>query len=435
MALPVAVGQLGHIMMGVVDSIMVGKVSTTALAASALVSGLYAIGLVAAIGMSFGLSTLTAIANGERRPGRSGLILNNALILYTAFSLILFLILYTGADIVFFLNQPPAVAVQAFTYMKIVSFSIIPLMLFQTYRQFLEGHSDVITPMIIAISMNLFNGFFNWIFIFGKFGMDPLYLDGAGYATLLSRILMFISIAFFTYKGKFGKYIPAFKFRLSRRIVSSLLKIGIPSSLSLFVEVAAFSLAGIMVGWFGEASLASHHIALNLASVTYMTVVGFSVAGNIRTGNYFGERNLGKIKETAASVIISASALMLFTAVIFITFRNQLPQIFSASPDVVSLSATLLVTAGFFQIFDGLQAVTSGVLRGLTDVRIPMLIIIFSYWIIALPAGAFFAFTLELKTPGIWLGLLLGLVFTASALLLRLRNRITKLKKIWFEVS
>lgn len=259
LALPVSVGQLGHIMMGVVDSIMVGHVGTIPLAAASIANSLFFLVMVLGIGLSYAITSLVAIAVGEKKYEECGIVLRQSLIANICFSVLLIIAVIFTADLIQFLNQPEQVAIQASSYLKILAVSIIPFMLFQTYRQFSEGLSDVKPPMYIALTHIFINAFLNWIFIFGNLGAPQLDLDGAGYATLLTRILMgFSMMGYIILNPKFKKFDPSLKFRkIDFAMIKKILYVGLPSGFLYFFEVAAFAFSGIMCGWLGEKELAA----------------------------------------------------------------------------------------------------------------------------------------------------------------------------------
>lgn len=421
LALPVSIGQLGHIMMGVVDSIMVGNVGTVPLAAASIANGLFFLILVLGIGLTYAITSLVAIAVGEKKLEDCGIILRQSLITNLIFSIVLIVAVYFTSELIFYMNQPEEVAIQASSYLKILAVSILPFMLFQTYRQFSEGLSNVKPPMYIALVHIFVNAFLNWIFIYGNLGAPRLELDGAGYATLFTRISMGISMmSYIVFNSKFKKFDPSFKFRkIDFKIINKLVRVGIPSGFQYFFEVAAFAFSGIMCGWLGENELAAHQIALNLASVSYMMILGISAAGNIRVGNSYGMNDKERTRTAGFSAIILASFFMLISAISFIVLNKLLPQMYISDPKVIEMASVLLLIAALFQLFDGAQAVSTGILRGIVDVKFPMYLVLTAYWLIAVPSGYIFAFIFDYGLFGIWYGFVIGLALTAIGLLIR----------------
>lgn len=421
LALPVSIGQLGHIMMGVVDSIMVGHVGTVPLAAASIANGLFFLILVLGIGLSYAITSLVAIAVGEQKLEDCGIILRQSLITNLIFSVLLIVSVYYTSELIYFMDQPQAVAEQASSYLKILAVSIIPFMLFQTYRQFAEGLSVVKPPMYIALIHIFINGFFNWVFIYGNLGVPRMELDGAGYATLITRISMGLSMmSYIIFNPKFKKFDPSFKFRkIDLKIIKKLIVVGIPSGFQYFFEVAAFAFSGIMCGWLGEKQLAAHQIALNLASISYMMILGISSAGNIRVGNSYGMRDIERTRTAGFSALFLASFFMFISAILFVALNTILPKLYIAEPDVIGMASVLLLIAAIFQLFDGIQAVGTGILRGIVDVKFPMLLVLTAYWLIAVPSGYIFAFIFDYGLFGIWYGFVIGLALTAIGLVLR----------------
>lgn len=421
LAIPISLGQLGHVMMGVVDSLMVGKVSYTSLAAASLVNGLFFLVLVVGIGMTYASTPLIAIAKGSNNKSDCGKILNHSLIVNFIFSIILMLGTFSLTFLIPHLNQPIEVVKEAIPYLQILTLSVIPFMVFQCYRQFLEGLSIPNPPMIIAVAANLLNAFLNWIFIYGKFGFPAMGLFGAGISTTSTRWVMAAVLMIFTLKYVRVKiYEPKFKINpVDKNLIRKLIGIGLPSGFQYLLEVGAFSFGAIMIGWIGAKQLAAHQIAISLASATYMIILGIASAGTIRVGDAVGRKSISQIRLAGFSALGFASAVMLTFAAIFFLFRNILPTFYNSNQDVVEIASVLLIIAGFFQLFDGLQATGIGILRGLADVKIPLLISILSYWIVAIPISYLLGFVFKFGAAGVWIGLLLGLASLGITLLFR----------------
>lgn len=432
LAIPVSVGQIGHIMMGVVDSLMVGRVGTVPLAAAALVNGLFFLILVLGIGMTMAITPLVAISKGAKNDDECGMILRQALLVNVVFAILLLFLIYFGADFLQYLDQPKEVVIEAKSYMKVLAFSVIPFLVFQVYRQFLEGISVVKPAMIIAVLANFFNAFSNWCLIFGNLGFEAMGLYGAGISTFLTRTLMAAVLMYYVITSSNYKiYNPTLKYKsINRKVIKKVIAIGLPSGLQYFLEVGAFSFSAIMIGWIGAVPLAAHQIAINLASVTYMIVLGISAAGTIRVGTALGQKSKEGVRTAGFSSLLLAAGLMFCFAIIFILFRAHLPYLYVNEIDVIELASSLLVVAALFQLFDGLQATAIGILRGLTDVKIPLLISFAAYWILGVPAGYLLAFVFDFGTVGIWLGFLVGLASVAILLSLRF-NHLTKEKLIY----
>jgi len=429
LAYPVVIGQLGFIMMGVVDSLMVGELGATPLAAASLANGIFILIFIVGIGISFAVIPLVSIAVGANKYTECGIIFRQSLIVNMILALVLMLMTFICADLLKYFNQPKAVVEQAESYSRILGFSILPAMLFQTFRQFIEGLSVMRPTMVISIAANLINIFGNWIFIFGNLGFPALGLDGAGWATFFSRLFMALVISYYVMKSnRFKQYDVTLKFKgFNIPIIKKILRLGFPSAFQYLFEVGAFSFAVIMVGWLGPKKLAAHQIAINLASISFMAALGISIAGNIRVGNAVGKQDTKEIRRAGFSAIFLGASIMAFAGIIFVLFRELLPRLYVDDVKVISFASSLLVIAALFQISDGIQAVGIGILRGLTDVKGPTLITFIAYWILGLPIAYLLGFIFDLGVEGVWIGLLIGL--TASAVMLTVRfNRKSKHK-------
>lgn len=421
LAYPIAIAQLGHIMLGVTDSIMVGRVGAVSLAASSLVNSLFFLILIFGIGMTVAITPLVAIAVGRNQKDQAGVILRQALFVNIFVTLVLFAILYLLANLLVYFKQDKEVVVQAISYAKIISFSVIPFMIFQTYRQFIEGLSFTKPAMYIAIIANVVNIFGNWVFIYGNLGVPSYGLDGAGYSTLLTRSFMAICfVAYVLSSKKFKEYDPSFKFKnINIPVIKRLVGVGVPTGIQNMMEVSAFSFSTIMVGWFGSAQLAAHQVAMSLASITFMVVLGISLAGSIRVGNAYGRSSTSDVRRAGYLTTILSSALMAVFAVFIIVFNDTLPLLFISDPEVVLIASSLLVVAALFQVSDGAQASGLGILRGITDVKIPMVLTFIAYWVIGLPLSYLLSVIYKMNAVGVWVGLLAGL--SVSAVLLNVR--------------
>ncbi len=432
LAFPVSVGQLGFMLMGVVDSMMVGGLGAAPLAAASLANGLFLLILIVGIGVSYAVSPLVAIAVGAKKYSDCQTIFHQSHLINFLLSIVLLAATYIFSDLIKYLNEPVKVTTLTISYIRILGLSILPSMLFQTYRQFIEGLSYTRPAMVFTILANVINLFMNWVLVYGKFGFPRWELDGSGWATFSSRLFMAAGLMLYVIYSKNYKdfnVLPVFK-KMNFPVIKKILGLGFPSAFQYAFEVGAFSFAILMIGWLGTKQLAAHQIAMNLASVTYMITLGISSAGGIRVGNALGKQNISEVRKAGFSAIGLGAALMACFGIIFILFHNFLPSLYINDPGVISIAAQLLIIAAIFQIFDGTQAVGIGILRGLTDVKVPTLITFIAYWVVALPAGYLLGFILHLNVIGVWIGLLLGLLTSAVLLTLRFNRRSKKLISI-----
>lgn len=432
LAFPVILSQLGQVMVGVADSMMVGQLGALPLAAASLGNSIFFVILMFGMGVSMGITPLVSVAEGKGKIKRIGDLFQHGLWINIVTAILLTVVVLGLSQGLSFLNQPEEVVKLTLPYLFIITSSLLPFMIFQTFKQLAEGLSQTKQAMYVTIFCNLVNVFLNWVLIYGKFGAPELGLNGAGWATLISRILMPILLGLYILKAKRYKH---FNFQIGIRklrffMLNRILKIGIPTGFQFIFEVSAFSAAAIMMGWIGVNALASHQIAINLASISYMMAGGLSTAGMIRVSNQIGRGNYRGMREAGMVIFGMSLVFMAIAAVLFVVFKNFLPTLYIDDMEVVTMSASLLVIAGMFQLSDGIQVAALGVLRGLEDVKFPTIITMIAYWVIGLPLGYFLAFNLNMGPEGVWYGLLIGLTITAGVLFYRFhklsKNRIVQ---------
>jgi multidrug resistance protein, MATE family len=421
LAYPVMLSQLGQVSVGVADSMMVGRLGALPLAAASLGNSIFFVIMMFGIGISMGITPLVSAADGKGKPKRISRLFSHGLWINLATSVVLTAVVLGLSQGLHYLNQPEDVVVLAVPYLLIITASLIPLMIFQTFKQMAEGLSQTRQAMYITIFANLVNVFLNWVLIWGVWGFPELGLNGAGWATLISRVLMAVMMGAYILGSKRYK---TYHFKLSLPnaslpMIARILKIGIPTGFQFIFEVSAFSAAAIMMGWIGVNALAAHQIALNLASISYMMATGLATAGMIRVSNQIGKGDMKTMREAGMVVFGMVVAFMFLCGVIFFSLRFILPGLYINDPEVIALSASLLIIAGLFQLSDGVQVVALGVLRGLEDVKVPTIVTLLAYWVLGLPLGYLLAFEFGMAEKGIWYGLLIGLSITALMLFYR----------------
>lgn len=424
LAYPVMLSQLGHVMVGVADNLMVGRLGAIPLAAASLANAVFFLLLTFGIGVSYAITPLVAAADGEGNKERIASVLKHGLAINMITGVLLFIVVLSGAEGLNYMGQPEDVVKMAIPYLGVITFSIIPFMLFQTYRQFAEGLSLTKQAMYITVAANVINILLNYILIYGKLGIEPMGLMGAGWATLISRVLMGIMMMSFVYfSHRFKDYREAFKLRdYTKRKLSKMLGIGVPAGMQFTFEVSAFGAAAIMMGWLGTSSLAAHQIAINLASISYMMASGLSAAATIRVGNQLGRNDIPTLRKAAFSLYIMVLIFMSMWAVIFLVGKFYLPSLYINDQEVIQMASSLIVIAAFFQLSDGSQVVGLGALRGLADVKLPTLFTFIAYWVLGLPIGYFLGFEMGMGAEGIWYGLLIGLSVVAVTLFIRFNH-------------
>ncbi|MFN8407030.1 MAG: MATE family efflux transporter [Sphingobacteriaceae bacterium] len=423
LAVPVIISQLGHILVQTMDSVIVGHFAgTIALAAVSLVSSIFLITLVIGIGIAYGLTPLVAQENGRENYEECGRLLSNSLFINILTGIFLYILVYFGSlSVIDYLGQSPGVVYLAKPYLALLSFSIIPLMIFLAFKQFAEGLGFTKQAMNISIWGNVLNIIIGVILVKGMFGIKPMGVVGVGIATLVDRVLMMVVMMIFVIRSKrFTIYLKSFVWQSVDKLRAiKLLKIGAPVALQYTFEVGAFGGAAILVGTVGAIQQAAHQVAISLASMTYMMASGVSTAATVSAGHNYGKKNFKQLQLSAISNYHIMLILMTTAALVFVILNQYLPWIYTTDESVIAIAAQLLIIAGFFQLFDGAQVVGLGILRGIGDVNIPTIITFIAYWVIGLPSGYYFGIVLELGVLGIWYGLTLGLLVSAGLLFFR----------------
>lgn len=320
----------------------------------------------------------------------------------------IFLIALTTSFFLGYFGQEGEVVAVARPYLWIICSSIIPVMAFQSFRQFSEGLSDTFIPMVVSIVGNLINVGLNYLLIYGKLGFPRMELNGAGWASMISRVFMLGLIIYLTRKKWMGMVM-----KFSKKLMNQQFRLGIPLGFQYVFEIGAFSVASIMIGWISAEALAAHQIAINMAAVTFMAASGIATAASIRVGNQVGLKDRLSLRFAGFSSMGLVAAFMGICGLSFILFRKSLPYLYIDDENVTAIASSLLVIAAAFQISDGVQAVGLGVLRGLKDVKIPTLVTFFAYWVVAIPFSYFLAFRSGFGIQGVWYGLSLGLTVAA----------------------
>ncbi|NBC58277.1 MAG: MATE family efflux transporter [Bacteroidetes bacterium] len=420
LAVPIMLGQLGHVLVGLVDNIMIGRLGAEPLAAVSLGNTLVFFALFIGIGFSFAITPLVAEADGEQNFTRGRRVFQNGVIMCSINGILLFALIYFIKPVLYQLDQPAEVVKIAFPYLNIVAFSLIPLMIFQGFKQFADGLSLTKYAMYATLIANFTNIVLNYFLIYGKWIFPRLEVEGAAIATLSSRLIMLILIVFILKsRSQLKPYFSKLIQKINTEIFKRLLSLGFPTALQMLFEGGIFTASVILAGTLGAKAQAANQIALNLASMTFMVAVGLGVTATIRVANQKGKKQFFDMKRIAHSIFLQILCIEIVFALLFIVFKNVLPEFYIDDIEVIRIAASLLVVAALFQISDGLQAGILGALRGLQDVKIPTFICFVSYWLIGFPISYYFGKQEQLGSDGIWLGLLAGL--SASALLLYIR--------------
>jgi multidrug resistance protein, MATE family len=430
-AWPVTLGLLGQQILGMVDSMMVGHHSTVELAAAAFVNNLCGPPIVIIIGFTTHVGVLVAQAVGHNGGENSGKILRHSLLWNILISLTLILVLEILNHHLEIFGQPPEVVAVSHTFLHLMSWSLLPFALFNSFRQYSDGLQKTVPPMVITVFGVAINTTLNWFLIYGHGGMPELGIAGAGIATLIARTIMFALLFVLVSRGDVYK-----KFRgelfgraIDMKLVRSGLNIGAPSALQYLFESGIFYFAAMMMGWLGTLPLAANQIVMSMIIVLYMFPLSISIATSVRVGEAVGQKDAGAARAIGFGSLYLSTLVTFVCAVLMIGGRTFWPHLFTADEKVIFIASDLFVVAGFFQIFDGAQCVLVGALRGINDVRIPTLMMFISYW----GCGATLAYIFGLKLGyghlGIWAGLAFSVVATALMLIYRFevvsRRRLT----------
>lgn len=437
---PVFLGMLGHTLVGFVDNMMVGKISPTSLAAVSLGNSLIFIAMSFGIGFSTAITTLVAEAQGENSFRRSKSVLKHGLIINAILSVFLVILVHLSKPLMSLTGQDPEVIALASPYVDWVSVSLIPMMFFLSFDKFANGFSITKSPMFVTLIANTINIFLNYIFIYGNFGMPEMGVQGAAIGTLVSRFIMPFLMWYFLFINPLThKYIIRFNWLTINSLpIKKIIHLGLPSSLQIVFESGIFIAATWISGALGKNFQASNQIAMTLASMTFMLPLAISTTATIRLGFLKGKKDFNSLKIVARSIFVMVFITQISTALGYVIFGDFIPHIFLDTNNLDTLNdvdfvirnaVSLLIIAGIFQIPDGFQVVFLGALRGLQDVKIPMIINFIAYWLIAFPVSYYLAILTNLKNQGIWLGLLIGLSCASLLLYFRFSLIMRRLKK------
>jgi len=428
LAVPVILAQLGQVTVNLADNMMVGHVGTTELAAASFAINVFHVGMLFGLGITMGITPLVGQSFNAHNPGGVGGWLKNGILVHFIAAILLCLLMSSVAFFMGQLGQSEDVVRAAIPYFLIQVASLLPMLIFFSIKQFFEGVGNTKIAMIITIIANIINIFLNYVLIFGKLGFPALGLNGAGYATLISRLIMpVIFLLIILKRPSFRVYFESAKMsRLEIQKIKRMLSIGLSIGMQMIIEILAFSIGAIMLGWISKEALAGHQIAIGMAGMTYLISFGLASGTTIRVSHAFGDRDRNELKHAVFASLHIVVAFMSLMGILFVVLRNHLPLMFTSDPEVIRLAAGLLIVGAFFQIFDGVQVVLLGALRGMADVRIPMFIAFFSYIIVSLPISYLLAFVFNFGYSGVWIGFVFGLSTAAILFGFRLKNQLHK---------
>ena len=445
LAFPVMLTQFGAALVGLADSIMVGHYGTTDLAAVSFSNALFFTVMVFAMGALMGITPLVGHVHGRmekllkegtpddeiaHKHEQITSLLTNGLVFTALMSVLSLAILAPCIGVLDLFGQEPEVTACARPYYILIVLSIVPFLLFTFSKQFLEGLGNTTIAMLITIGCNLLNILLNWVLIFGHWGFEAMGAEGAGWATLIARCLM--PVCFFiamVSKTEWRRYIVSMRwFLITRREVENLITIGFPIGLQSFAEAFLFTASFVIIGWINKEALAAHHIANQMADLTFMLALGIGSATTIRVSHQLGKGDLQAVKMASHASVHLCLLMNTIGAAIMIFGRNIIPYIFTSDPEVIPIASTLLVIAGTLQYADGLQCIGAAMLRGIQDVRVPMRIAMFAYIGVALPLGLALTFPMGLGAKGMWIAFVIALAIPAVLFHVRFHRQMKRLK-------
>ncbi len=443
-ALPVMLTQLGASLVGFFDSMMVGHYATVDLAAVSFANAIFFTVMVFAMGALMGITPLVGIQVGAQHTSSpianspspiansqiSSLFQNGVLftVLLSAVMLILL-----GACIPFLdrFGQDPAVIEVARPYYILIVISLVPFLFFSFFKQFLEGLGNTMVAMVITLVMNGLNILLNWVFIYGNWGFEPMGATGAGIGSLISRIGMPLCFwAVMAWRKEWKQYLHIAWQRFSWQRIRQLAKIGFPIGGQTLLETFLFTASFVIIGWISKEALAAHQISNQIADMTFMLALGIGSATTIRVSHQLGERNIHGVRMASTASVHLVLLMNTIGAALMISLRNYIPMLFTEDQEVMAIASQLIVLAGLFQYADGLQAVGAAMLRGITDVKVPMVIAFVSYILIGLSVGLLCAFPFNMGAAGIWVGFIFALAIAAICFHIRFNRKLKVLHVI-----
>lgn len=424
LAVPIVVTQLGHMAMGVVDTIMVGRVSAEAIAAVALGNLYFFAAAIFGIGVLMALDPVVAqaVGAGDRVAVSRGM--QRGAVLATLLSALATILLLPARPILGALRQPAVVADIAAAYAVIAIAGIVPFYGYAVLRQSLQAMKRTRLIVLTMLGANLVNVALNYVMIFGKLGFPALGAVGAAWATAGSRWLMFASLLLLAWPELRAYLVPFRPEALAVAPLARMAALGTPIGIQYQLEYGVFAVVGVMMGWLGTVELAGHQVALSLASFTFMVPLGVSAAAAVLVGHAVGRGDTAEARRAAAASLAGGAAFMAATALAMRTAPGLLARIYTTDAPAAAVAATLIPIAGLFQVFDGIQVVSIGILRGAGDTRTPMLVNLLGFWLVGLPVSAWLGLRPGGGPQGLWWGLTVGLVVVALALLWRVRSRL-----------
>lgn len=432
LSIPVILTQVGQMVTQLADTMMVGQYGgedSLPLAAVSFGSSMAFLILIGCIGVALGLTPLVGerFAQGNKQECKS--LLHNALIFYTLLGLLVGVAQYAASPLLYYLGQPVDVVDGAIPYYQMLAYSVPFMLFFFGFKSFLEGVGNTKVVMTITIVTNALNVWFNYLLIYGHWGLPAMGAEGAGLATTLSRVASAAMVfGYFLCKKQYADYLKGFTLRALRlERVRRLLSIGLPIAGQMFLESSAFVGTAVMIGWLGEVSLSANQIAITLGNCAFMVILSIGSAATIRISHCYGQRNKEELRLATHATYHLVLAWSLLASLVFILLRHDIPRLFTDNEEVIAITADLMFFVALYQLWDGMQNVSVGILRGLQDVKIIMPIAFVAYWLINLPAGYLLGIPGGMGASGFYLSYSFGLSAAALLMMWRIRRKIRAL--------
>jgi len=421
LAIPVVLSELGWMAQGVVDTIMVGRLGPAAIGAVALGNAVFYTPSLFGIGLLLSLDTVVSQAFGRKDYDDCHRWLAQGIYLALAITPPLVLLILAASFGLIHFGIAPEVAVPGAAYMRLLAWSLPPLLVYGATRRYLQGVGQVRVITVTYILANLLNWAGNWALIYGHLGFPAMGVRGSALSTVVARVGMAVALIGFAWRYERKRGHPLFRHWAGPQLdrIRALIRLGLPAAGQIVMEVGAWNTATLSAGWLTPIALATHQIAINYASVTYMVPLGVSAAAAVAVGHAVGAGDLPRARRAGWLAIGIGTAFMIVAALVFWAIPGPLIELFTRDPRVLAIGPGLLGIAAAFQIFDGVQTVCTGSLRGLGETRTPMVANFIGYWILGLPLGLFLCFGLGWGIYGTWIGLTLALIVISSILLHR----------------
>jgi MATE family multidrug resistance protein len=420
-AVPVVIVQVGLMFMGVVDTLMVGRLNAHALAATALGNLYFYNAIVIAMGTLMSLDPIVSQAVGAKDDVAVSRGIQRGVILAFALSVPTMLVMMPATQLFTVFKQQPTVIADAADFTRISALGVLPFLIFVVLRQSLQAVSRLRPIVVTIVAANLLNVALNWVFVYGHLGSPSMGARGSAIATVLSRWAMAIALLAIAWRDLRPHLIHFDRASFDRIPLFRMLALGVPIGLQQFMESSAFGMIGLLTGTFGTNEVAAYQIALNMAALTFMVPLGVSAAAAVRVGNAVGAADAPRSRRAAKVSYMLGVGFMVSTAILFLTLPGPLTRLYTSDAGVIAIAVTLLPIAGVFQVFDGMQAVGAGVLRGLGDTRVPLIAMIAGYWLIGVPVSVVLAFYTSVGMVGLWWGFVAGLGTVGVFLLVRVK--------------